>query len=107
MMEVGYRGLTMESVRERAGVGKATIYRRWSSKEELVRDAIAYMHDDVAAPDTGSLRGDFRAPPARRGRQRPRAARDLLRQPGQAAPRPAAGSARARGGAGRDPRRRR
>ncbi len=59
MLEVGYRGLTMESVRERAGVGKATIYRRWSSKEELVRDAIAYMHDDVAAPDTGSLRGDF------------------------------------------------
>ena len=32
----GYAALTMERVRERAGVGKATIYRRWGSKEELV-----------------------------------------------------------------------
>ena len=46
-------------MRERAGVGKATIYRRWSSKQELVRDAIAYMHDDIEAPDTGSLLGDY------------------------------------------------
>jgi AcrR family transcriptional regulator len=46
-------------VRARAGVGKATIYRRWSSKEELVRDAIVFMHDDFEAPDTGSLRGDY------------------------------------------------
>jgi AcrR family transcriptional regulator len=59
LLETGYRSLTMEGVRARAGVGKATIYRRWSSKEELVRDAIVFMHDDVAAPDTGSLRGDY------------------------------------------------
>ena len=59
LLESGYRGLTMEGVRARAGVGKATIYRRWSSKEELVRDAIVFMHDDVQAPDTGSLRGDY------------------------------------------------
>jgi AcrR family transcriptional regulator len=59
LLETGYRSLTMEGVRARAGVGKATIYRRWSSKEELVRDAIVFMHDDVQAPDTGSLRGDY------------------------------------------------
>jgi AcrR family transcriptional regulator len=59
LLETGYRSLTMEGVRARAGVGKATIYRRWSSKEELVRDAIVYMHDDFKAPDTGSLRGDY------------------------------------------------
>jgi AcrR family transcriptional regulator len=59
MLEAGYGSLTMERVRERAGVGKATIYRRWSSKEELVRDAIAFMHDDLEAPDTGSLSGDY------------------------------------------------
>ena len=59
LLETGYRALTMEGVRARAGVGKATIYRRWSSKAELVRDAIVFMHDDVAAPDTGSLRGDY------------------------------------------------
>ena len=59
LVEVGYGALTMEAVRTRAGVGKATIYRRWSSKEELVRDAIVFMHDDFEAPDTGSLRGDY------------------------------------------------
>ena len=59
LLETGYRSLTMEGVRARAGVGKATIYRRWSSKEELVRDAIVFMHDDLKAPDTGSLRGDY------------------------------------------------
>ena len=61
LLEKGYRSLTMEAVRTRAGVGKATIYRRWSSKEELVRDAIVFMHDDLQAPDTGSLRGDYEA----------------------------------------------
>jgi AcrR family transcriptional regulator len=59
LLENGYRSLTMEGVRARAHVGKATIYRRWSSKEELVRDAIVFMHDDVEAPDTGSVRGDY------------------------------------------------
>jgi AcrR family transcriptional regulator len=59
LLESGYRALTMEGVRVRAGVGKATIYRRWSSKQELVRDAIVFMHDDLQAPDTGSLRGDY------------------------------------------------
>jgi AcrR family transcriptional regulator len=59
LLEAGYRALTMEGVRARAGVGKATIYRRWSSKDELVRDAIVFLHDDVGAPDTGSLRGDY------------------------------------------------
>jgi len=61
LLETGYRSLTMEAVRARAGVGKATIYRRWASKEELVRDAIVYLHDDFAPPDTGSLRGDYEA----------------------------------------------
>jgi AcrR family transcriptional regulator len=59
MLEVGYGSLTMEAVRQRAGVGKATIYRRWSSKQELVRDAIVFMHDDFPVPDTGTLRGDY------------------------------------------------
>jgi len=61
LLEVGYGALTMEAVRDRAGVGKATIYRRWSSKEELVRDTIVFLHEDFAAPDTGSLRGDYEA----------------------------------------------
>ena len=61
LLEVGYGPLTMEAVRTRAGVGKATIYRRWSSKEELVRDAIVSLHEEFDIPDTGSLRGDYHA----------------------------------------------
>ena len=61
LLEDGYGSLTMESVRTRAGVGKATIYRRWSSKAELVRDAIVYLHEEFDVPDTGSLRGDYEA----------------------------------------------
>jgi AcrR family transcriptional regulator len=61
LIEGGYGSLTMEAVRARAGVGKATIYRRWASKEELVRDVIVFLHDDFEAPDTGSLRGDYDA----------------------------------------------
>ena len=61
LLEVGYGPLTMEAVRTRAGVGKATIYRRWSSKEELVRDAIVSLHEEFDVPDTGSLRGDYHA----------------------------------------------
>lgn len=57
----GFRALTVEGVRERAGVGKATIYRRWHSKEELVKAAVGGLVDDLAAPDTGSLRGDAAA----------------------------------------------
>jgi AcrR family transcriptional regulator len=58
----GYRALTMEQVRARSGVGKATLYRRYGSKEELVKAAVAHLHGDLAVPeDTGSLRGDFAA----------------------------------------------
>ena len=58
----GYSSLTMERVRERSGVGKATLYRRYGSKEELVRAAIVHLNSDVPIPeDTGSLAGDFAA----------------------------------------------
>jgi AcrR family transcriptional regulator len=58
----GYGALTMEAVRERSGVGKATLYRRYSSKEELVRAAIVHLNADVPLPeDTGSVAGDFAA----------------------------------------------
>lgn len=58
----GYAALTMERVRERSGVGKATIYRRYKSKEELVAAAITHLNVDFPEPpDTGSLVGDFAA----------------------------------------------
>lgn len=62
LAETGYRALTMERVRERSGVGKATLYRRYGSKEELVRAAIVHLNADVPLPDdTGTVVGDFAA----------------------------------------------
>ena len=50
LVEDGYRALTMERVRERSGVGKATLYRRYGSKEELVRAAIVHLTSDIPMP---------------------------------------------------------
>lgn len=58
--EDGYAGLSIEGVAARAGVGKATIYRRYSSKAQLVVDAVhvcAGITEDL--PDTGDLRADL------------------------------------------------
>jgi AcrR family transcriptional regulator len=57
--EVGLGGLTMDAVAARAGVSKATIYRRWPSKEALVLDAWMASFTDDTIPDTGSLEGDL------------------------------------------------
>jgi AcrR family transcriptional regulator len=53
--------LALEAVATGAGVGKATIYRRWSSKAELVIDAIATLKVASEPVDTGSVRGDLLA----------------------------------------------
>jgi AcrR family transcriptional regulator len=56
----GFEGLTVDAVAEKAGVGKATIYRRYPSKIDLVFDAVAtFTGRDDPVPDTGSLRGDL------------------------------------------------
>jgi AcrR family transcriptional regulator len=59
LAEQGFRQLTMEQVARRAGVGKATIYRRWPAKADLVKDAIRYFSAELPVPDTGSLAGDY------------------------------------------------
>jgi AcrR family transcriptional regulator len=59
LLEDGYRGLTMEQVRARAGVGKATLYRRYSSKQDLVTAAIRHLNQPLELPDTGSVRADI------------------------------------------------
>jgi AcrR family transcriptional regulator len=61
LLEGGYRGLTMEQVRARAGVGKATLYRRYGSKQELVAEAIRHLNVPIALPDSGSVRADILA----------------------------------------------
>jgi AcrR family transcriptional regulator len=60
MAEVGYRALTMDAVAARARAGKATIYRRWDSKLELVIDSCNQLvSEHITEPDTGSLAGDL------------------------------------------------
>lgn len=65
LAETGYDGMTMDMVAVRAKAGKATVYRRWASKEAMVIDAITRMKRDQVdlanLPDTGSLRGDLLA----------------------------------------------
>jgi AcrR family transcriptional regulator len=59
LVEEGFPGVTMEGVAARAGVGKATLYRRWNTKDQLVLDAVVRRcSEHVVLPDTGSLRGD-------------------------------------------------
>ena len=62
LADVGYGALTMDAVASEAGVGKATIYRRWRTKQDLVVDTISDLtRAEATAPDTGSLEGDLRA----------------------------------------------
>lgn len=58
MAAVGYEALTIEAVAARAGVGKTTIYRRWPSKDELIKAAVGVVHIQTPIPDTGHLRDD-------------------------------------------------
>jgi AcrR family transcriptional regulator len=62
--EHGFDKMSIEDVATRAGVGKAAIYRRWSSKAEVVAEAIAHWRRTLGPmqpPNTGSLRGDVDA----------------------------------------------
>ncbi|MWV49598.1 TetR family transcriptional regulator [Rathayibacter sp. VKM Ac-2803] len=63
LAETGYDGMTIDMVAARARAGKATLYRRWDSKAELVVEALACMKGadltEAALPDTGTLRGDL------------------------------------------------
>jgi AcrR family transcriptional regulator len=63
LKEVGYDRLSIDALAERARAGKATIYRHWSGKAEIVVEAIRCRKcDDFnAPPDTGSMRGDLLA----------------------------------------------
>ena len=58
LVEVGFSGLTVEGVATRAGVGKATIYRRWPSKLPLVVEAFSQL-PALEEIDTGNLVDDL------------------------------------------------
>jgi AcrR family transcriptional regulator len=55
----GFEGLTVEGVAAAAGVGRATIYRHWANRAELVIAAFRSAAQPRELPDTGTLRGDL------------------------------------------------
>jgi AcrR family transcriptional regulator len=55
----GYETMSIEEVATRAGVGKATIYRWWDSKESLALDALQHVYARHPVIDTGDLRHDL------------------------------------------------
>lgn len=57
--EVGFNIMSIDAIAARAGVGKTTIYRRYSSKEELVASAIESLREEIVIPNTNSLWGDL------------------------------------------------
>ena len=63
LRESGYDRLTFDAVATAARASKATLYRRWPHKRDLVIDAVGLFIDCPAEqdPDTGSLRGDLLA----------------------------------------------
>lgn len=66
LAEQGYDRMTIDTVAARASMARATVYRRWPTKADLVLDAVAHLsHNDAGGldadqlPDTGTLRGDM------------------------------------------------
>jgi AcrR family transcriptional regulator len=61
LARVGYGRLSIDAVAKRAGVGKASVYRRWRSKLDLtVTLASTFAVAAIDVPDTGTLSGDLR-----------------------------------------------
>lgn len=61
LAEQGYAQLTVDAVATRAGVGKAAIYRRYATKQEMIFAAIMHNLELTTPPDTGSLATDLAA----------------------------------------------
>ena len=62
MLLRGYDRTTVDDVADRAGVGKATVYRRWPSKEDLAVAAMETLYSaEMPEPDTGSVETDLAA----------------------------------------------
>jgi AcrR family transcriptional regulator len=89
--EEGLTGLSVESVAARAGVGKATIYRRWPCKEALVEQALARLGQEMPVVDPhGPLRDQLlefveqircKSPETHSGRIMPRMLSHATRSP--------------------------
>jgi len=78
LLEHGFEAMSIGQLAARAGVGKATIYRRWSSKLEVVIAALAQLSPPPPAVDTGSTVGDLLELISRRVADMTRTGRHLL-----------------------------
>ncbi|MBJ7383236.1 MAG: helix-turn-helix transcriptional regulator, partial [Mycolicibacterium sp.] len=61
LVEIGYANLTMAAVAEKAGTTKTALYRRWSSKAELVHEAAFPAAPTALSAPEGDIAGDVRA----------------------------------------------
>lgn len=61
LVERGYAKLTVDAVAARAGIGKAAIYRRFATKQEMIFAATVHDMAEPPPPDSGTLRGDLAA----------------------------------------------
>ena len=62
LVESGFARMSMDAVARRARVGKAAIYRRWSSKQDMVEHVVAELGwTSVPVPDSGTLADDVSA----------------------------------------------
>jgi AcrR family transcriptional regulator len=59
--DCGPDALGIEQVAARAGVGKATIYRRWPGKEDMLLDAVSTLRTQLPQPQGRSVRADLTA----------------------------------------------
>jgi AcrR family transcriptional regulator len=73
LVEIGYSNLTMAAVAQRAGTTKTALYRRWSSKAELVHEAVFPASPTALTGPAGDIAADIRAMIA--------AARDVFTSP--------------------------
>ncbi len=61
LAERGYAGLTVDAVAARAGIGKAAIYRRYATKQEMIFSVVVHDMREQPPADAGSLRADLAA----------------------------------------------
>jgi AcrR family transcriptional regulator len=59
VVETGFGGLTIEAIARRAGVSRATVYRRWANLDELLAHVLRAMVREVPVPDRGHVRDDL------------------------------------------------
>jgi AcrR family transcriptional regulator len=61
LFRAGRSDFSVAEVADRAGVHRSTVYRRWPTPADLVREALTLHTQDLHVPDTGSWEGDVAA----------------------------------------------